>query len=152
MSARDVFDEPDCALDRGRRVVLEAEREREVEQHLGVGLALDRRVERRVDGENEVPFDRGELVDVSVVHEQPMVVAKGMAVGLLDGAADRRADVREEQRGADVPREIAQVAVVPGRFDAVKHARSWLFSVPAEAEPVPVGRLRAEPRMQALVD
>ena len=96
----DRFDEPDRPLDGGRRVVLEAEREREEEQHLGVGLALDLRIERRVDREDEVAFDRGELVDVAVVHEQPAVVAEGVAVGLLHGAADRRPDVREEQRGA----------------------------------------------------
>ena len=94
----DRFDEPDRLLDGGRGVVLEAEGEREVEQHLGVGLALDLRIQRRVDGEDEVAFDRGELVDVAVVHEQPVVVAERVAVGLLHGAADRRADVREEQR------------------------------------------------------
>jgi hypothetical protein len=69
---------------------------------------------RRVDGEDQVAFDRGELVDVAVVHEQPVVMAEGVPVGLLHGAADRRADVREEQRGADVAGELAQVVVVPG--------------------------------------
>ena len=54
----DRFDEPDRVLDRGRRVVLQAEGQREVEQHLGVGLALDLRVERRVDREHEVALDR----------------------------------------------------------------------------------------------
>ncbi len=81
-----------------------------IEQHLGVGLALDLRVQRRVDGEDEVALDRGELVDVAVVHEQPAAMAEWVAVGLLHGAADRRADVGEEQRGADVAGELAQVA------------------------------------------
>ena len=45
-----------------------------------------------------------------------------MAVRLLHGGADRRADVREDERRVDVRREIAQVAVVPGGLDAAVHA------------------------------
>ena len=119
----DVFDEPDRLLDGGRRVVLQTERQREVEQHLGVGLALDLGVQGRVDGEYQVAFDRGELVDVAVVHEQPTVVTEGVAVGLLHGAADRRADVGKEQRGADVAGKLSKIAVVPRRLDAVEDAR-----------------------------
>ena len=122
MAAGDGFDEPDRLLDGSRGVVLEAEGEREVEQHFGVGLALDLRIQRGVDGEYQVAFDRRELVDVAVVHEQPVIVAEGVTVGLLHGAADRRADVGEEQRGADVAGELTQVLVVPRRFDAVEHA------------------------------
>ena len=54
----DGFDEPDRLRDGGRRVVLEAEGQREVEQHLGVGLPLDLRIQRRVDGEDEIALDR----------------------------------------------------------------------------------------------
>ena len=148
----DVFDEPDRLLDGARRVVHQAERQREVEQHLGVGLALDLGVQGRVDGEYQVAFDRGELVDVAVVHEQPTVVTEGVAVGLLHGAADRRADVGKEQRGADVAGKLSQIAVVPRRFDAVEDARGVGGAVPADAEPVTVCGLRTELRMQALVN
>src|SRR3954452_13445871 len=75
---------------------------------------------------------------------------EGMAVGLLDGAADRRADMREEQRGTDVAGKLAQVAVVPGRLGAVEHARRVRGAVPTDAEPVAVGGLGPEPRVQAL--
>jgi hypothetical protein len=51
VAAGDVFDEPDRLLDGGRGVVLEPEREGEVEQHLGIGLTFDFRIQRRVDGE-----------------------------------------------------------------------------------------------------
>ena len=52
MALGDRFDEPDRLLDGGRRVVLETEGQGEEEQHLGVGLALDLRIQRRVDGED----------------------------------------------------------------------------------------------------
>jgi hypothetical protein len=79
-------------------------------------------------------------------------MAEGMAVGLLHSAADRRPDVREEQRGADVTGELAQIAVVPRRFGAVEDTRRFGGAAPADAEPVAVGRFGAEPRVQALVD
>ena len=151
VAAGDRLDEPDRLFDGGRRVVLEAEGQSEVEQHLGVGLTLDLRIQRRIDGEDEVAFDRAELVDVAVVHEQPVLVAERVAVGLLHSAADRRPDMREEQRRADVTGKLAQVLVVPGRLGAVEDARGVGRAVPADAEPVAVGRLGAEPRMQALV-
>jgi hypothetical protein len=96
----DIFDEPDCLLDGRWRVVLKAEGQGEEEQDLGIGLTLDLGVERRIDREDQIALDRPELVDVAVVHEQPMVVAERVAVRLLHGAADRRADVGEEQRAS----------------------------------------------------
>src|SRR5450432_3815302 len=108
MPAGDRLDETDGLLDGGRRVVLQAEGQGEVEQHLGVGLALNLREERGVDAQYQVTLDLGELVDVSVVHEQPAVVAKRMTVGLLYRAADRRPDVGEEQRRCDVTGQLSQ--------------------------------------------
>ena len=52
--------------------------------------------------------------------------------------------MREDQAGADVPGEVAQVPVVPGRFDALEGARRFAFPVPADAEAVAVRRLGAE--------
>jgi hypothetical protein len=96
--------------------------------------------------------DRRELVDIAVVHEQPAAVAEGVAVGLLHGAADRRPDMGEEQGGADMAGELAQVLIVPGRLGAVEDARGVGSAVPADAEPVSVSGLGTEPRMQALSD
>src|SRR3954447_22415010 len=45
-----------------------------------------------------------------------------------------------------------QIAVVPGRLDAVEDARDGGIAVPADAEAVTVRRLGAERRMQALID
>ena len=86
------------------------------------------------------------------MHEQPAVMAEGVAVGLLHGAADRRTDMGEEQRGADVAGELAQVRVVPRRLDAMKHPRGVRGAVPPDTEPIAVGRLGPEPRVQALVN
>ena len=64
-----------------------------------------------------------------------------MAVGLLNGRPDRRADMREEQMRTDVPGELAQVLVIPGRLDAAEDPGDRCGVIPADAEPVPVGRL-----------
>src|SRR3954468_1872052 len=45
-----------------------------------------------------------------------------------------------------------QIAVVPGRLDAVEDARDGGIAVPADAEAVTVRCLGAERRMQALID
>src|ERR1700733_7081582 len=150
--AGDFLDEPNRLLDGGRGVGFEAEAQREEEQHLGISLTLDLRVERRVDSQNQITLDRPELIDVSVVHEQPVVVAKRVAVGLLHRAADRRADVSEEQRGGDVAGELAQVLVVPRWLGAAIDTRGVGGAVPADTEPITVGRLSAEPRVQTLAD
>jgi hypothetical protein len=60
---------PDRACYRSRRILLQAEGKRQVEQHLGVGGALDLRVQGLVDREHQVALDRREAVDEPVVHE-----------------------------------------------------------------------------------
>jgi hypothetical protein len=67
-----------------------------------------------------------------------------MAVGLLNGATDRCSDVGEEQRGADVAGQLAQILVVPGRFGAVKDTGRIGRAVPANTESVAVGGLGPE--------
>src|ERR1041385_7408562 len=47
-----LLDETDRARDGGRRIVLEAERQGEVEEHFRVGRAFDLGIERRVDGDD----------------------------------------------------------------------------------------------------
>jgi hypothetical protein len=86
------------------------------------------------------------------VHEQPAAVAERVAVGLLDGRPDRRADVRQEQVRTDVTGELAQVLVIPGRLDAAEDPGNRRGVIPADAEPVAVGRLGSQPGMQPPVD
>jgi hypothetical protein len=134
-----LLDEPDHALDGGHRVVPQAERERQVEQHLRVGRPDDVRVERRVDGEHEVPLDRRELPDRAVVGPQPAVVPERVAVGLLDGGPGGGSDVRDEDRRVDVAGELFQVRVGPGGLDAAEQGRLGVAGgVPADTEPVGV--------------
>ena len=152
MLVADRFDEADRACDRLGRVVLEAERQREVEHQLGVGRPLDLREELRVDRDREVSLHLREPVEEAVVHPQPAAVPERVAVRLLNRRARGGPDVREHERRGDVPGELAQVAVVPGRFDAVEDRRALLLAVPADAEAVAVGLLGPEPRVQALDD
>jgi len=48
--------------------------------------------------------------------------------------------------------KLAQVAVVPGRLDALEDAGLVALPVPADAEAVAVGRLGAQLGVEALVD
>jgi hypothetical protein len=50
MLAADLLDQADHSRDRGGRVLLQPERQCEVEHHLGVGRAFDFRVPPRADG------------------------------------------------------------------------------------------------------
>ena len=93
----DLLDEADRALDRSRRIVLEAEREREEEQHLGVGRALDQGIERGIDCEHEVALDREPVAEDPVVAPEPLLVVERVAVRLLHRRPRRGADVREEE-------------------------------------------------------
>jgi hypothetical protein len=99
-----VLEEADCARDRVRRIVIEAERQSEVEQGFGVGLSLDLGTQRLIDREHEVAFDRRE----PVVHEHPAAVAEGVTVRLLYSRADRGTKVCEEEVRADVRGELAE--------------------------------------------
>ena len=151
--ASDCFDQPDGARDGLRRIVGKSERQREEEEHLRVGLALDPRVQRWIDGECELALHGGELVDEAVVHEQPAVVTERMAVRLLHRAADRSPDVGEEVTRANVVGDLLEVVVVPRRLDAVEHAWFGVVSaVPPDPEAVAVRRLGTHPRVKALIE
>jgi hypothetical protein len=60
--------------------------------------------------------------------------------------------MRDEQRRAHVTRDLAQVLVIPGRLDAPEHPGGRRGVVPADAKAFAVGRLGAEPGVQAPVD
>src|SRR4051794_23170883 len=95
----------------------------------------------------------GELVDEAVVHEQPAPVAERVAVRLLHGSPGRGSHVREEQRRADLGRELAQVRVAPGGRDAPVGARLLAaVAVPAEPEAVEVRQGSLKTRVAALLD
>jgi lysylphosphatidylglycerol synthase-like protein len=144
--------EPDRPRHRARRIVLQPETQRQIEQHLGVGSPLDLAKQRLIHRQHQVALDRREAADEPVVHPQPAAMAERMAVRLLHRRPDRRPDVGEEQVRAHMPRQLMQVLVIPGRLDAAEHPRSRGGVIPADTEPVAVGRLRPQLRMQALVD
>src|SRR5689334_12946185 len=150
--APDLLDDPDRALHRGRRVLLQPQGEGEVEEDLRVRGPLDLGVQVGVDLEHQVTLDVREVADEAVVHPQPSPVPERVAVGLLHGATRGGPDVREDQWGGDVAGELAQVPVVPGRCHAVVHRRDAAGAVPGDAEPVPVRGLGTELGVQALVD
>jgi hypothetical protein len=64
----------------------------------------------------------------------------------------RCTDVREDQARPDLRRDLAQVAVVPHRIDALEQGRSVPLTVPSDPKPIAVRRVRTEMRVQALVD
>ena len=145
------LDQADRAGDSVRGIVLQTERQREVEQDLGVGLSGDLGIQRFVDREHEVALDRGELGEEAVVHEQPATVAERMTVGLLDRRPDRRTDMREEMPRGDMAGELAEILVVPRRLDTPEHTRRRRPVIPGDAESIAVGWLGTERRVQALV-
>jgi hypothetical protein len=122
-----------------------------VEDDLGVGRSLDIGEQLGIDRQHQIPPQLVEVGDEAVVHEQPVVAAERMAVGLLDGRADRGPHVRHEQGRLDVRGKLAEVGVAPGGRHAAIDARSLAGPVPAEPEPVAVGGLRAHARVEALI-
>ena len=152
VASSDLFDQADCAGDRGGRVVLQAEREREEEEELRVGRALDQRIELGVDRERELALHVHEVVDQSVVHPEPAAVAEWVAVAELHRRVPSRRGRARTRAGLDMPCELTQVPVVPGRLDAAKHGRRLALVVPADPEAIAVRLLVAEARVQALHD
>ena len=90
--------EADHPLDSRDRIVLEPEREREIEHRLGVGRPFDEAEVRVVDGVLQLALDEMEVADEPVVHPEPVRVAERMRVRLLDRRARRGADMGEEER------------------------------------------------------
>ena len=136
------LDPGDHARERGRWVVVESVGQRQVEAELGVGVALDVRVELGRDVERQVAPHLLEAVDLPVELVQPTAVTEGMAVGARAGAADRRTHVCQEHRRLDLLAEVVEVRVVPGRADVPVLAGEVAAPVPADAEPVAVRRQR----------
>jgi hypothetical protein len=153
MSMPYLLDMPDHPLDGRRRIFLQAEREGQIEQYLRIGRSLHVRIQRLVHGEREISLYEVEVAYEAVVDPQPLAVAEGVAVGLLDSRARGGSDVGEEERRVYVARDLSQVAVVPGRLDASENGGSLAISViPSDAEAVSVGGIDAQASMAALVD
>src|SRR5215213_10864608 len=145
--------EADHPLDGRRRIFFQAERKRQIEQHLRIGRSLHVRIQRLVHGEREIALYQVEVAYEAVVNPQPLFVAEGVAVGLLDGRARGGSDVGEEQRRVYVARDLAQVSVVPGRLDASEDGGGLAIRViPSDPEAVAVCGIDAQASMAALVD
>jgi hypothetical protein len=104
----DGLDATGHALQRSERVLLQTEGQRQIEEHLRVGRTQDVGEELGRDLHQQLPADLLHLEDLAVVHEQPLLVAEGMAVRLLHGGQRGRAHVRQEERRLDLRREVAQ--------------------------------------------
>ena len=126
----------------------------EREQVLGVGRAMDRAEGLVAQAAQQRPADPVEAPQVAVVHERVAAVLEGVAVGLahlqhLGGGAH----VGQHAAAPRDARELAQVAVAPGRGDRAEDGRlPYAVDVPGEAEPVPVQRLFPLLGVEALVD
>jgi len=85
-----------------------------------------------------------EVAHETIVDPEPSVVAKRVAVGLLNGCPRRGADVREEEGRLDVAGDLAQVAIVPGGLDAPEDGASVF--VPYQPTPKPSPLVVSTPR------
>ena len=126
-----------------------------MEDHLGIGGAVDVRIQRRIHREREVALHLPEVAEEAVVHEHPVLVAERMAVRLLDRRPARRSHVAEEQWALDRLRELAQVLVVPRGLGAVEQRGTAADHRVARYQPNPeavaVHGLRAERRIERLL-
>src|SRR5215211_2997106 len=98
LAASHLLDVPDHPLHSPRGIVLQAEREGQVEHHLRIGRALDCGVKRVVHGECQIAFYAMEVAHEAVVDPKPPAVTERMTVGLLNGRARRGSDVGQKQR------------------------------------------------------
>ena len=145
--------EADRPLQAAQGIVLQSEGQRQVEERLGVRRPRDAVEQGRLDRHQQLAPHRLEAREHAVVDEQPLAVAKRMAVALLHRRAGRRADMGEEQRRLHVGGEVAQIDVAPRRGDAsVPGGAGAVCPVPAQPEPVAVGGLHPHPGVEALVD
>src|SRR5262249_53951220 len=87
-----------------------------------------------------------------VVHEHPAAADERVAVGSRGRRRGSGAHVGEEQVRTDVPAEVAQVLVRPGRANLAIEAGFRVLAVPAEAETVAVGGGGRFERPDALLD
>jgi hypothetical protein len=153
MTMPDVLHKANHPLDRFGRIFFEAKRERQVEQHLGIGRSLHVRIQRLVHGDREIALYAMEVAYETVVNPQPLTVAERVAVGLLDSRARGGSDVGQEQWRLDVGGDLSQVSVVPGRLDASENGGGLAIRViPADPEAVAVGGIDAQAGVAALVD
>ncbi|MNI45144.1 hypothetical protein D3C73_995570 [compost metagenome] len=157
MTAARFFHRTHHAGQRGNRVFLQAEGQGQQEHHFGIGRPFQRPEISRRNHQHQVAAQQGVVADHPVMHEQPLAVAKRMAVGFLRGRVGGRADMRHEQRRVDGARRLAQVAVVPGRVHAAVAERRLdvavrRSAVPTQPKAIAIGRGGAQARMQALVD
>src|SRR5215213_1986762 len=153
VAASHLLDVPHHPLHRPRGIVLQAEREGQIEHHLRIGRALDGGVKRVVHGERQIALYAMEVPNEAVVDPQPPAVTERVAVGLLNRRPGGGSNVGEEQRRLDVACDLSEVTVVPGGLDGVEDGRGLsIGAVPTETEAVSVCGLNAQAGVEALVD
>ena len=110
----DILDEADHSLDAGDRIVLQSERQRQVEHDFRIRAARDFGKQIGGNREHEIALDPLELADGAVVLEHPVFVTERMAIGALDRRSGCCAHVGHEHGRLDLRGQIEQVLVAPG--------------------------------------
>src|SRR5262245_60905519 len=140
-AATDMLDMANGAFDRGGRIVVEAKRQSQKEEHFRIGGSLDLPVQRRVDGQHQLSLYILKPRDRAVVHPEPFAMPEGMAVGLLHGGSRRCPDVCKRQPRSNVPREFPEISIIPGWLNAPVKGRHVGFAIPTNTKPIAVRRL-----------
>ena len=109
-----------------------------------VELVRDQRLEPALDARI--------AADLAVMHEEVAAMGEGMAVGPGGRGAGGGAHMGEEQAGAHLIAQGAQVLVGPGGPHLAVDARLGPLAVPADAEAVAVGLGLGLGRVKRLVD
>lgn len=135
-----------------RRVGKQAIAEQQQEDDFAVGGANAVVVKVRGDAEFQIAPHLIVPTNATVMHEQPVAVAEGVAVLPRRRGASRGADVGEKQPRFDLFGKAAKVVVVPGGANVAVEAGLVLRAVPTHAEPVAIGRNAAALAGERLVD
>jgi len=86
------------------------------------------------------------------VDEEPLAVAKRVAVRLLHRRAGSGSHMGQEERGLDLGGQMTEIVIVPGRLRVAIHPGEVSVAIPSHAETVAVGRGLARIGGKALVD
>src|ERR1700722_6993580 len=103
-----------------------------MEEHLRIGGSVDVGEQVWVHGQQQLAAQPFVVSDVAVMHEKPIVLTKGGAIGLLDRCSGSGLHMRQDQWAADLGGKLEQVLIAPGRNDAAK--QRWLGAVGIPAQ------------------
>ena len=134
-----------------KRIIGQAEGQRQEEQGLGVSRAFDVWIQRRVDRHQRVSLGVVELTECAVVHPQPAVVTEWMAVRALHRRAGGGADVGKQQGSTNLT--VTSLRLMS--FHAGSMLLNTAGSTPSPYQPIPKPSplvVVAPEGVQALVD